>query len=67
MVDCVQILNNVTYEKYTQWAMYKNKKNNRLMYEICQQVDEWISYNDFSFQMKQFNNEQWNIVDDILY
>jgi hypothetical protein len=37
------------------------------MYEIYQQVDEWISYNDFSFQMKQLNNEQWNIVDDILY
>jgi hypothetical protein len=37
------------------------------MYEIYQQVDEWISYNNFSFPMKQLNNEKWNIVDDILY
>jgi hypothetical protein len=58
---------NLTYEKHTQWTMYKKKKNNGFMYEIYQQVDEWISYNNFSFPMKQLNNEKWNIVDDILY
>jgi hypothetical protein len=52
--------------KNTQWTN-KSKKNNQLMYEICQQVDDWTSYDDFAFQSKQLNNEQWIIVNGILY
>jgi hypothetical protein len=37
------------------------------MYEICQQVDEQIPYDDFSSQIRHLNNEQQIIVDDILY
>jgi hypothetical protein len=50
--------------KNTQWTN-KNKKNNQLMYEICQQVDDWIPYDNFSFQSKQLNNEQQIIVNGI--
>lgn len=37
------------------------------MYEICQQVDDWIPYDSFSFQSKQLNNEQRLIVNGILF
>ncbi len=52
--------------KNTQWTN-KSKKNNQLMYEICQQVDDWIPYDSFSFQSKQLNNEQRLIVNGILF
>jgi hypothetical protein len=37
------------------------------MYKICQQVDDWIPYDNFSFQSKQLHNEQWIIFNGILY
>lgn len=37
------------------------------MYEICQHIDDWTSYDDFSFQSKQLNNKKWIIVNGILY
>jgi len=37
------------------------------MFDICQQVDEFVPYEVFSSQMKQFNIELKDIIDDMLH
>jgi hypothetical protein len=37
------------------------------MFDICQQVDEFVPYEVFSSHLKQFNMEQKDIVDDMLH
>jgi pyrimidine operon attenuation protein/uracil phosphoribosyltransferase len=34
---------------------------------VCQQVDEHVPYEKIASQMRELNNEQIIIVDDILY
>ncbi len=34
---------------------------------VYQQIDEHVPYEDFALQLRELNDEQKNIVDDILY
>jgi hypothetical protein len=37
------------------------------MHNVSQWIDEFMTYKEFCSHMKQLNNEQRTIVDDILY
>jgi hypothetical protein len=56
----------VSYENFAQ-SKNKNVKNKLLTHNGFQRTDEFMIYKYFSKHMKQLNNEQRTIVDDILY
>jgi hypothetical protein len=45
----------------------KKKKKNLLIMHVYQQIDEHVPYENFALQLRELNDEQKNIVDDILY
>jgi hypothetical protein len=45
----------------------KKSSKNLLVMHVYQQIDEHVPYEKFASQLKEFNDEQKIIVDDILY
>ncbi len=55
----------VSYENFAQ-SKNKNVKNKLLMHNVFQRSNDFLTYKKFSSHMRQLNNEQRIIVDDIL-
>ncbi len=61
-------LNHMMYHmKILQNQKNKNVKNKLLIHNVFQWTNEFMTYKEFFSHMREMNNEQRAIVDDILY